>query len=234
MFVVFPLIGLIVPQCAKCVDRKCVSEEWSTEQLPAFCPMKHKQDVIDRAMLNYEKPDENKLLVNSTITEQRAYMNIRGRVIAVRPRLLEIIKLSELMGWKRLGLAFCTGLGNEARRVVEILESAGLTVYSVACKCGSVDKTGWGIAGKDKIMALRGKPEAFEAGCNPIVQAEILNSENPDLNIIVGLCIGHDIQFNNYSKAPVTTLIVKDRVTGHNPFATLYSNYHHPRMWKEE
>jgi uncharacterized metal-binding protein len=204
------------------------------EQLPEFCPMKHKQDVIDAAMKNYEKPDEIKLLVNSTITEQRAYMNIRGRVIAVRPRLLEIIKLSELMGWKRLGVAFCVGLENEARRVVEILEGAGLTVYSVCCKCGNVDKTEWGIKGEDKIIALLGKPDANEVGCNPIVQAEILNSEKTDLNIIVGLCIGHDIQFNNYSDAPVTTLIVKDRVTGHNPFATLYSDYHHPRMWKEE
>ena len=202
--------------------------------MPAFCPMKHKKDVINDAMVKYEKPDAKKLLVNSTITEQRAYMNIRGRVIAVRPRLLEIIKLSAMMGWRKLGVAFCVGVGNEARRVVEILENAGLMVYSVCCKCGSVDKTEWGIKGDDKIMALRGKPEAFEAGCNPIVQAEILNSENTDLNIIVGLCIGHDIQFNNFSKAPVTTFLVKDRVTGHNPFATLFSNYHHPRMWKEK
>ena len=106
--------------------------------------------------------------------------------------------------------------------------------FWIRCKCGNVDKTEWGIKGEDKIIALLGKPDANEVGCNPIVQAEILNSEKTDLNIIVGLCIGHDIQFNNYSDAPVTTLIVKDRVTGHNPFATLYSDYHHPRMWKEE
>jgi uncharacterized metal-binding protein len=196
--------------------------------------MKHKQEVIHAAMRNYEKPEEKRLLVNSTITEQRAYQKIRGRLIAVRPRILEIIKLSERMEWKKLGVAFCVGLGNEARRLVEILECAGFMVYSVCCKCGSVDKTVWGIAGEDKISALQGNPEAFEAGCNPIVQAEILNSEKTDLNIIVGLCIGHDIQYSNYSKAPVTTLIVKDRVTGHNPFASLYSGYHHPRMWREE
>jgi uncharacterized metal-binding protein len=185
-------------------------------------------------MQNYEKPEEKRLLVNSTITEQRAYQKIRGRLIAVRPRILEIIKLSEMMEWKKLGVAFCLGLGNEALRIVEILEGAGFTVYSVCCKCGSTDKTEWGIAGENKISSLRGNPEAFEAGCNPIVQAEILNSETTDLNIIVGLCIGHDIQYSNYSEAPVTTLIVKDRVTGHNPFASLYSNYHHPRMWSEE
>ncbi len=97
-----------------------------------------------------------------------------------------------------------------------------------------MDKTEWGIEGKDKIVALRGDPEGFEAGCNPIVQAEILKSEDTDLNIIVGLCVGHDIQFTSNSAAPVTTLIVKDRLTGHNPFSTLYSGYHHPRLWKED
>ena len=196
--------------------------------------MKHKQDVIDKAMEKYEDPEALRLYQNSTVNEQRAYMNIRGRIIAVRPRILEIIKLSEMMNWKKLGVAFCTGLGTEARRVVEIFESAGLNVYSICCKCGNVDKPKWGIAAEDKIHALRGRPESFEAGCNPITQAEVLNSEDIDLNVIVGLCIGHDIQFTEHAKGPVTTLIVKDRVTGHNPFASLFSGYHHPRMWNEE
>jgi len=224
---------LIVPQCAKCVDRVCYRENWTKEELPGFCPMKHKQEVIEAAMEKYDEA-EKRLYYNSTVTEQRAYQKIRGRVMAVRPRLLEIIKFSEMMGWKKLGVAFCVGLGDEARKVVEILEGAGLEVYSVCCKCGSVDKSEWGIAGEDKISALRGDPEGFEAGCNPIVQAEVLNSESTDLNVIVGLCIGHDIQFIKHSEAPVTTLIVKDRLTGHNPFATLYSGYHHPRLWKED
>ena len=196
--------------------------------------MKHKQDVIDKAMEKYEDPEALRLYQNSTVNEQRAYMNIRGRIIAVRPRILEIIKLSEMMNWKKLGVAFCTGLGTEARRVVEIFESAGLNVYSICCKCGNVDKPKWGIAAEDKIHALRGMPESFEAGCNPIAQAEVLNSEDIDINVIVGLCIGHDIQFTEHAKGPVTTLIVKDRVTGHNPFASLFSGYHHPRMWNEE
>jgi len=196
--------------------------------------MKHKQDVIDTAMEKYKDPESLRLYQNSTINEQRAYMNIRGRVIAVRPRILEIIKFSEMMNWKKIGVAFCTGLGTEAKRVVEIFESAGLDVYSICCKCGNVDKPMWGIAPEDKIHALRGRPESFEAGCNPIAQAEVLNSEDVDLNVIVGLCIGHDIQFTKFANGPVTTLIVKDRVTGHNPFASLFSGYHHPRMWKEE
>ena len=45
-------------------------------------------------------------------------------------------------------------------------------------------------------------------------------------NIIVGLCVGHDMLFTMNSKAPVTTLIVKDRFTGHNPVISLYTKYH--------
>lgn len=196
--------------------------------------MKHKQDVIEKAFEKYSDPENNRLYVNSTIIEQQAYANIRGRVIAVRPRILEIIKFCEIMQWKKIGVAFCNGLRDEAKRLTEILNDVGFQVYSVCCKCGSVDKTKWGIKEEEKINHLRGKPDSFEAGCNPIAQAEVLNSEVTDLNIIVGLCIGHDIQFTKFSQAPATTLIVKDRVTGHNPFTSLYNSYHHPRYWKED
>jgi uncharacterized metal-binding protein len=40
--------------------------------------------------------------------------------------------------------------------------------------------------------------------------------------------------FNKHSKAPVTTLIVKDRVTGHNPIAVLYGqNFYYKRLQKQ-
>ena len=58
--------------------------------------------------------------------------------------------------------------------------------------------------------------------CNPIFQAKRLNREGTELNIVVGLCVGHDSLFYRYSDALVTTLVAKDRVTGHNPAAVLY------------
>ena len=223
-----------IPQCALCVDRKCINKAWNHSELPEFCPMKHKEDVISQAMEKYDDPEVLKQFKISNITEQRAYMNIRGRIMAVRPRVLEIIKFCEMMDWNKIGIAFCSGLGNEAKRVMEIFESAGLDVYSVCCKCGSVDKSEYGISGEDKICALVGNPDSYEGVCNPIVQADLLNAEGVDLNVIIGLCIGHDIQFTSSAEGPVTTLIVKDRVTGHNPFTSLFSNYHHPRMWEEK
>jgi len=225
---------LTSPNCAKCPEPYCRKGEWKEELLPNFCPMKNKQEIIRKAVEKYREEDNRLLYLNSTITEKQAYQMIRGRIISIRPRMLEIIKFSEMMGWKKLGVAFCTGLSDEARRVVEILEKAGFEVCSVRCKCGGIDKTKLGVPEEHKIVSLYGELGRFEAACNPIVQAEVLNSENVDLNIIVGLCIGHDILFTKYSNAPVTTLIVKDRVTGHNPVASLYSGYHNPRYYTEE
>ena len=71
----------------------------------------------------------------------------------------------------------------------------------------------------------RFNPDKHESSCNPVGQALLLNQCNTELNIIVGLCIGHDILFTQHSKAPVTTLVVKDRVTGHNPVVNLYVQY---------
>ena len=43
-----------------------------------------------------------------------------------------------------------------------------------------------------------------------------------------------DILFTKYSEAPVTTLVVKDRVAGHNPVSVLYGqNFYYKRLQKQ-
>ena len=74
-----------------------------------------------------------------------------------------------------------------------------------------------GITDEQKIA--RGTDEAM---CNPIFQANLLNHEKTEFNILLGLCVGHDSLFFKYSEAPTTVLAVKDRVTGHNPLAAIY------------
>ena len=66
------------------------------------------------------------------------------------------------------------------------------------------------------------QPGQFEAMCNPIAQAELLNSQDTQFNICLGLCVGHDSLFYQYSKALVTTLVVKDRVLAHNPVGAIH------------
>jgi len=51
----------------------------------------------------------------------------------------------------------------------------------------------------------------------------VLNDADTDFNVVLGLCVGHDSLFFKYSKAPVTVLVAKDRVLGHNPVAALYT-----------
>ncbi|MCP6429314.1 DUF1847 domain-containing protein [Klebsiella pneumoniae] len=62
-----------------------------------------------------------------------------------------------------------------------------------------------------------------------------MNQANTDLNVVVGLCVGHDSLFIKHSDAPVTTLITKDRVLGHNTAAALYtSGFYYKRLLQEE
>ena len=101
------------------------------------------------------------------------------------------------------------------------IESAGYCrwpqVVSVICKTGGLDKSRAGVPEECKLQ-----PGQFEAMCNPIAQAELLNSQDTQFNICLGLCVGHDSLFYQYSKALVTTLVVKDRVLAHNPVGAIH------------
>ena len=96
-----------------------------------------------------------------------------------------------------------------------ILQANGFEPLAVICK----------VAGKAKSSI--GIPQACEsigaAMCNPILQARLLNEAQTDLNVVIGLCVGHDSLFYKYSEAYATTLVTKDRVTGNNPAAALYT-----------
>lgn len=157
----------------------------------------------------YSKADNKKLLEVSTRIEGEHYMEWT--------RLEEIISFAEQMGYKKIGIAHCVGLTNEAKTLKEILDKK-FEIHAICCKFSGIDKKDF------KLKQI--SHERYEALCNSIGQAMVLNDLKTDLNIIVGLCIGHDILFTRYSDAPVTTFIVKDRVAGHNPAITLYSNYY--------
>lgn len=130
-------------------------------------------------------------------------------------RLEEIMEFSRRMGYKKLGIAFCVGFSTEAEVLGEIL-SQEFEVCSVCCKVSSMTK--------DEVGAAK-RPWIGEISCNPAEQARRLDEDGCEFNIVLGLCVGHDSLFYRHSKAPVTTLVVKDRVLGHNPVSVLYSQY---------
>ena len=137
-------------------------------------------------------------------------------------RLEEIIEFSKKAGYKKLGLAFCVGLADEAVVVAEILKQV-FQVESVCCKIAGANKDTFGMS---KIKA-----DAFEVACNPVAQAKILNRAGTDLNIQLGLCIGHDLLFQKYAEAPITVLAVKDRVLANNPLGAVYSSYWRKKLY---
>ena len=98
----------------------------------------------------------------------------------------------------------------------------------VACKNASLPKEELGLADADKVS-----PGEYEPTCNPIGQAQALARAGTELNVLLGLCVGHDSLFMKYSVAPVTVLAAKDRVLGHNPLAAIYlaDGYYHDRLF---
>lgn len=184
-------------RCALCDDKACYLGKDCTSL---------KEKVVSK----YEVETKNLGIMKTAANiEARHYMKLT--------RLEELITFCKEMGYKTLGIAFCIGLESEARVLHELLEK-DFEVYSVCCKVCGIDKKDFGL---DKI-----KDDRYEAMCNPIGQAMVLNAKNTDLNIICGLCIGHDILFSEHSEAPVTTFIVKDRVLAHNPAGAIYSKYY--------
>ena len=73
------------------------------------------------------------------------------------------------------------------------------------------------------LLYTSGIKNSSNTMCNPIGQAKLLNEAKTDLNIVLGLCVGHDTLFFKYSDAPVTVLAVKDRVLAHNPLGAVYT-----------
>ena len=227
--------------CAKCsaVWQKCGTTNcWSGDPAtapprPGNCPSTGYGDVIGDALNVYAGDgDDARLALMAARVEGLCYQKVPGSsaVHARWTRVEDTIALAKLMGWRRIGIATCIGLLDETERLCAILAAQGLEPQSVCCKAGSIDKLELGLAEGDKV-----RPGTFEPACNPVAQAEICNRIGTDMNIIVGLCVGHDMLFAKYSKAPVTTLICKDRVTGHNPIAVLYGqNFYYKRLQKEQ
>jgi len=204
------------PRCDKCGGRECRTGEIMNNP---NCPFNVER--MDEAGIVGMYSDEAEMAIYRTAAkvEKETYRSVEGAITPVRPRIAEVLAFCREMDIHRVGVAFCAGLFWEASRICRILESGGLDVASVMCKCFSVEKELLGVSREHYIRP------GEEKACNPIMQAELLNKADTQLNLIVGLCLGHDILFTKHSKAMVSTLVVKDRMTGHNPIPSLYSAY---------
>lgn len=183
------------PRCAACEDKACVQ---GTDCFGA----------AEGHSVLYEKPSVAEL--------HRAASAIEARHYCEEPRLGEVILFAKELGCRKVGLAFCVGLSEEAK-VVERILSRHFEVVPVCCKVSGLDKRRLGLE-----QIKQDRPEVM---CNPAGQAELLNRAGTQLNVLCGLCVGHDAIFGMVSEAPVTTLVAKDRVLAHNPLGAVYCRY---------
>ena len=206
-------------KCPMCGIQACSRGDLSAA--PPFCPAVTSPEVLAAARQVYDDdPETRRLSVASARVEAEGYCRW--------PRVQEVMAFARRLGARHLGIAHCSGMIREARLLQEMLEANGFQVSGVICKVGSIPKEEVGLTDAEKV-----RPGGFEALCNPVGQAMLLNAAGTDLNVVVGLCVGHDSLFFQHSDAPVTVLVAKDRVTGHNPVAALYTSQSYYRRLRD-
>ena len=183
-------------KCAHCSSNKCYTDGQNCTALNV------------EAVRELYSAQDQKIMKVASCTESRNYMQMC--------RLEESVEFAKQLGVKKIGLAFCIGLAEEAKLISAYFEKF-FEVHSVCCKVCSVPK---------ELMELEQvRAGGFEAMCNPKTQAKMLADAKTELNFSIGLCVGHDMLFNEASAVPVSCLVAKDRVLAHNPLGAVYSRY---------
>lgn len=184
--------------CASCTVKNCgkpFEQEGSyPKNYPSLAPM------LPEVLKEYQDP-EDLLMARQSAVSSPDHSECR---------LLKTMRFAKLCGFQHLGLAFCITLKDEAVQVDRILRKEGFQVSSIICKVGHESR-----------QEVLGVSSSCNAMCNPIAQAELLNREKTQLNIVLGLCVGHDSLFIKHSDAPVTVLAAKDHVYDNAPLEYL-------------
>lgn len=136
-------------------------------------------------------------------------------------RLAELVYYCLGMRYEKIGVAFCIDLLHPATVLTTVLRRF-FSVFPVCCKIGGVVLEDVPFTDTSKQHENR----TNHVACNPVAQAEILNRIGTDLNVLVGLCVGADCVFTKTSKAPVSTIFVKDKSLANNPIGAIYSDYY--------
>ncbi len=189
--------------CQHCVTR--ASFVGGNVRMPRDCPTTTHPDVA-KDVSGYVSPERQALMRAAN----DAPYTPDGRL---RTRVEELVFFARSQGMRRIGVAFCVSMIKEAQALARILVAEGLEAELVCCRVGAVDH--------DEIDLPKVHPEKFAAICNPVAQARLLDERGVDLIVQMGLCIGHDLILQQEARAPVTTLVVKDRALDHHPILAL-------------
>jgi len=170
--------------CIKCPIKSCRKE------LVSCAAQSFKSEDI---LPEYHTKEEQKIV-------QMAAKLVDGGKAGTLSRIQEVVEFSKLMGYKKIGLAYCYGMESDASLVYNIFEKEGIKTAPISCTAGAMSQ-----------VSVNHESHLTGVSCNPLGQAEQMNIEGVDFAVTMGLCMGHDILFQNKIKCNFTNILVKDR-----------------------
>ncbi len=176
--------------CTTCNDKVCRKSQTSCER-----EIFKKTEIIDQYQGQH----------TSQIVKAAAELVDGGRA-GTLSRMEEIIEYAKLMKYQKIGIAYCYGMEQYAKAIETLLTDEWFDVSAVSCSVGGLMQS-----------EVNDSSCIHKISCNPLGQAAQLNTEEVDLTLVVGICLGHDILLNRTLNMDFTTLVVKDRKNNHAP-----------------
>jgi len=160
------------------------------------CQIGRTDSIPENCPMRGELPDFNQLYSPAQWREMAYHAAVvEAEGYGRWPRVKEIAEIGRRMGYRRIGIGHCYDMGREARLASDYLSQYGFQAVLPA-----------------------------EGDCDPEGQARFFEKHGTELNVICGMCVGHDSIFIRSSSAPVTSLVVRDVKLRHNPVAALYTS----------
>ncbi len=184
--------------------KKCILFESHGKTMPEGCAGGRDSEVVRRSIEECQREGSEARML------WQAFTRLVGHGGASRSRLEHILEFSHSAGFKRIGVACCAKFLPQAQLVAAKAREFGFESMVAACKLGSIHFDDFDLV-KDSDWIL----------CNPLAQAYGLNDFGSDINVTLGLCMGHDILFGKYSDVYVTNLVTKEWISEDAPLKTL-------------
>jgi uncharacterized metal-binding protein len=120
---------------------------------------------------------------------------IEGEGYCQWTRIREVGEFARRLEYRTLGVPHCPDMASVAHKVAGYLSSIGI----------------------EPVLPL----EAVQH--DPMGQARQFNEISTDLNVLSGMCVGHEAIFIKESASPVVGLVARDARLAHNPAAAIYT-----------
>jgi uncharacterized metal-binding protein len=188
-----------------CTDT-CRFYQGLPHKVPADCPSRVHPEVLEEARRIYQDP----------ASDAHHLWQAFGRLLhtggAKKSRVEHIVDYCRALEVSTLGIASCLRYIKEAHYLKGLFEEQGWRAHVAICKLGGF-----------KVEDVAVEKDSDWIVCNPLGQALLLNKLGCQVNVTLGLCMGHEMIFNRYSQAYTTNLVVKEKISGERSLDTLHN-----------